>query len=142
MLVLVVASWVSAQEPTNDPRWEEAQGAYADGRSDEGHNLLVALVEAHPGDLDLATTCYEKILTEEGRRGPNNPWIKLAAERLMSLERLGALSANTSTIHSACDSAVEQAMTEGRYLEVREMIERMRAENPHDLFWRMMQARN
>ena len=140
LLLLSVAPLSADDAPTEDPRWAEAMASYLAGRDDEGHNSLVALVEDHPGDLDLAATCYRTIIREEGTIANTNPWINFASEQLLALERLGALSANSFTIRSAFHNVVEVGLSEGRQLEVRESVDRIREENQHDLFWRMLQA--
>ena len=97
LLLLSVAPLSGDDAPTEDPRWAEAMASYLAGRDDEGHNSLVALVEDHPGDLDLAATCYRTIIREEGTIANTNPWINFASEQILALERLGALSANSFT---------------------------------------------
>lgn len=143
ILLLLCAPPLAAQDaPTTDPRWSQAQQAYDAGHDDEGHNLLVALAENSPGDLDLAVTCYTTILNEEGRIGNTNPWIDLASERLVSLEHLGGISANTHSVRNAAKSVIEKGINEGRQLETRDTIDRLYRQNHHDLYWRLSQAYN
>ena len=118
LLLLSVAPLSADDAPTEDPRWAEAMASYLAGRDDEGHNSLVALVEDHPGDLDLAATCYRTIIREEGTIANTNPWINFASEQILALERLGALSANSFTIRSAFHNVVEVGLSEGRQLQV------------------------
>ena len=156
----------SAESPPTDRRWEQAQKAYAEGFSDEGHHLLKALVAEHPGDLDLAAACYEKIFAQEYRILPkhvpfkllgepmHSPWhatnhytgvnsnmeIPPAVERLMALERLGGVSAHTALLRTAGGASVEGGLSRRAYLELSDMLTRMSRENPRDPFWRMMEA--
>lgn len=133
---------IAVEAPTEDPRWAQAQQAYEANHDDEGHSLLAGLAADHPGDLDLAVRCYTTILREEGRPGTTNLWSKLAAERLMSLEHLGAISANTPAIREAASNVIEARLKKGRHLEVREIVDRLHEQNQHDLHWRMRQAYN
>lgn len=139
-LLLSFSFSLEAAPPTDDPRWAQAQMAYEGGRDDEGHNLLVALAEENPGDLDLAVACYRTIMTEEGRIGTSNPWIDLASSRLVSLERLGGISANSSIVRKAADTVVESGLRDGKHLQVKETIDRLYQRNRHDLYWRMRRA--
>ena len=133
---------IAAKAPTEDPRWAQAQRSYEANHDDEGHSFLAGLATDHPGDLDLAVRCYTTILREGGRLGTANLWSKLAAERLMSLEHLGAISANTSVIRDAAATVIEARLKKGRHLEVREIVDRLHEQNQHDLHWRMRQAYN
>ena len=142
LLLLAFGLSAATQVATGDSRWSEAQRAYAEGYDDEGHELLIALAEDHPGDLDLAVSCYTSILAEEGALLKSNPWIDLASERLVALEQIGAVSANSETIREAVPRVIDKAIIEGRHLEARETSRRMRSENPHDLYWRIREAYN
>ena len=130
------------EPPTDDPRWSQAQEAYGDGHDDQGHALLIALADDHPGDLDLAVTCYATILAEEGNLATSNPWIDLASEQLVALEQLGAISANTVTMREAVRRVVDRLLLEGRYLEARDTTDRLQRQNQHDLYWRVRRAHN
>lgn len=155
-----------AEPPPQDPRWAQAEKAYGEGSSDEGHRLLKALIADHPGDVDLAAACYEKIFGQEYRILPKHMAIKPlgqpmhsqwhatahitginsniqippAVARMMALERLGGLSAHTALLRTACGASVEGGLNRRAYLELGEMLTRMRSENPLDPFWRMMEA--
>ncbi len=136
-----------AAPPADDPRWAAALEAYAKGQREAGHRLLTALAAEHPGDLDLAAACYERILKNVSLPSPkaptvtDNPWITLATERLLALERLGAHSANTDLIRSAASVESRLAVARSRFLDAFETISRLRTENAHDLFWRMTEVR-
>jgi outer membrane protein assembly factor BamB len=136
-----------AAPAADDPRWAGALQAYAKGQREAGHRLLAALAAEHPGDLDLAAACYGKILASENLPSPktpilaDRPWVTRATARLLALERLGALSANTSVIRSAAAASSQFAVARSRYLDAFETISRLRAENDHDLFWRMTEVR-
>ena len=136
----------SAAPPADDPRWAAALEAYAKGQREVGHRLLSALAAQHPGDLDLAAASYEKILKNVNLPSPkaptttDNPWITFATERLLALERLGAHSANTDLIRSAASVESRLAVARSRFLDAFETISRLRAENDHDLFWRMTEV--
>ena len=140
--VLGVPLFAAAEVPTSDPRWAKAQSAYDAGHKDEGHSLLIELAESHPGHLDLAVACYSTILEEEGRLLKSNPWIDLAAGRLVALEQVGAISANTRSIHEAVPRFIDKALQDGQQLEARETTDRLYRENPNDLYWRIRQAYN
>ena len=142
LLLLAFPLLAAAQAPTGDARWSDARRAYAEGHDDEGHEILLALAEDYPGDLDLAVACYATILAEEGRLLKTNPWIDLASERLVALEQLGAISANSQTIREAVPRVIDKALLEGRHLEARETSGRLHRENPHDLYWRIREAYN
>ena len=73
--------------------------------------------QARPGRLGLAVACYSEILEEEGRPLKSNPWIDLAAARLMALERVGAVSANTEVVHESVSRVIDRDIREGRHLE-------------------------
>ena len=137
---LGVPLFAAAEVPTSDPRWAKAQSAYDAGHKDEGHSLLIELAESHPGHLDLAVACYSTILEEEGRLLKSNPWIDLAAGRLVALEQVGAISANTRSIHEAVPRFIDKALQDGQQLEARETTDRLYRENPNDLYWRIRQA--
>ncbi|MFN0125483.1 MAG: PQQ-binding-like beta-propeller repeat protein [Verrucomicrobiales bacterium] len=136
-----------ANPPADDARWADALKAYAKGQREQGHRLLAALAAEHPGDLDLAAACYEKILASENlptSKAPvpiDRPWVTFATERLLALEQLGAHSANTSILRSAAAADSQFAVAKNRYLDAYETISRLRAANDHDLFWRMMEVR-
>ena len=136
-----------ANPPTDDARWADALKAYGKGQREQGHRLLAALTAEHPGDLDLAAACYGKILASENLPSvktpvlTDRPWITLATERLLALERLGAHSANTSIFRSAAAAASQHEVAKNRYLDAHETISRLRSENDHDLFWRMIEVR-
>ena len=140
LLLLAFPLLAAARAPTEDARWAEAQRAYSDGHDDEGHEILIALAEEYPGDLDLAVACYATILSEEGNLLKTNPWIDLASERLVALEQIGAVSANGQTVREAVPRVIDKALLEGRHLEARETSERLHRENPHDLYWRIRRA--
>ena len=169
LILLSVLPWTLAalaEPPPKDPRWEQAQKAYNEGFSDEGHRLLKALIADHPGDVDLAAACYEKIFDREYRILPkhvaikilgepmHSPWhatahytgvnsnmqIPPAVARMMALERLGGLSAHTALLRTACGASVEGGLNRRAYIELEEMLSRMQRENPLDPFWRMMAA--
>jgi len=135
-------SFTAAKDPPSDPRWAEAQRAYDAGHDDEGHRLLIDLAESHPGHLDLAVTCYSTILAKEGSLLKSDPWIDLASERLVALEQIGAISANTHSIHEAVPRVIDKALLEGRQLEARETSNRLYQQNPNDLYWRVRRAYN
>ncbi|MCH2064472.1 MAG: hypothetical protein MK194_12175, partial [Roseibacillus sp.] len=139
---LGVPLFAATEAPTSDPRWAKARESYQAGQKDDGHSLLVELAESHPGLLDLAVVCYSTILEEEGRPLKSNPWIDLAAGRLVALEQVGAISANTRSIHEAVPRVIDKALQEGRQLEARETTDRLYRENPNDLYWRIRQAYN
>ena len=169
LILLSVLPWTLAalaEPPPKDLRWEQAQKAYNEGFSDEGHRLLKALIADHPGDVDLAAACYEKIFDREYRILPkhvpiktlgqpmHSPWhatahytgvnsnmqIPPAVARMMALERLGGLSAHTALLRTACGASVEGGLNRRAYIELEEMLSRMQRENPLDPFWRMMAA--
>ena len=145
--LLLGALAAPAAPPAADTRWEEALKAYAKGQREAGHRLLTALAAEHPGDLDLAAACYGKILASENLPSPktpmlaDRPWVTRATTRLLALERLGALSANTTLIRSSATASSQFAVGRSRYLDAFETISRLRAENEHDLFWRMTEVR-
>jgi outer membrane protein assembly factor BamB len=155
-----------AEPPPGDPRWAQAAKAYGEGFSDEGHRLLKALIADHPGDLDLAAACYEKIFAQEYRILPKhvpfkplgqpmqshwhatnhytgvntNTQIPPAVERILALERLGALSAHTAFLRTVGGACLEGYLNRLTFLELGEMLTRLRSENPRDPFWRLMEA--
>ena len=155
-----------AEPPPSDPRWEQAQKAYGEGCSDEGHRLLKALIAEHPGDLDLAAACYEKIFVQEYRILPKhvpfkplgepmrshwhatnhytgvntNLQIPPAVERILALERLGGLSAHTAFLRTVGGACLEGYLDRRTFLELGEMLTRLRSENPRDPFWRLVEA--
>ena len=155
-----------AEPPPKDPRWEQAQKAYNEGFSDEGHRLLKALIADHPGDVDLAAACYEKIFDQEYRILPKHVPIKTqgqpmhshwhatahytgvnsnmqippAVERILALERLGALSAHTAFLRTVGGACLEGGISRRAFLELGQMLTRLRSENPLDPFWLMMEA--
>jgi outer membrane protein assembly factor BamB len=145
--LLLGALAAPANPPTADARWEEALKAYAKGQREAGHRLLAALAAEHTGDLDLAAACYGKILASENLPSPkaqvltDRPWITRATERLLALERLGAHSANTSLLQSAVAADSQFAVARSRFLDAFDTVSRLRAENDHDLFWRMTEVR-
>ena len=143
-LLLLSANTFAAPEevPTSDPRWAKAQSSYKAGSKGEGHRLLIALADSHPGELGLAVACYSKILEVEGQPLKSNPWIDLAADRLMALEQFGAISANTKVLHSAVSRVIDKALLEGRHLEARATSDRFLGKNPNDLYWRIRHAYN
>ena len=143
-LLLLSANTFAAPEgvPTSDPRWTKAQSSYKAGNKGEGHRLLIALADSHPGELGLAVACYSTILEVEGQPLKSNPWIDLAADRLMALEQFGAISANTEVVHSAVSRVIDKALLEGRHLEARTTSDRFLRKNPNDLYWRIRQAYN
>ncbi|KAB2644768.1 MAG: hypothetical protein DVB27_11835, partial [Verrucomicrobia bacterium] len=155
-----------AEPPPSDPRWAQAEMAYGEGFPDEGHRLIKALIAEHPGDLDLAAACYEKIFAQEYRILPKyvpfkplgqpmhgqwhatnhitgvngNLQIPPAVERILALERLGALSAHTAFFRTVGGASLEGGLNRRAYLELGEMLTRMGSENPRDPFWRLMEA--
>ena len=144
ILLLLSAKTFAAPEgpPTSDPRWAEAQSSHQTGNKDDGHRLLIALADSCPGDLGLAVACYSAILEVEGRPLKSNPWIDLAADRLMALEQFGAISANTEVVHEAVSRVIDKALLEGRHLEARATSDRFLRKNPNDLYWRIRHAYN
>ena len=155
-----------AEPPPSDPRWAQAEKAYGEGFPDEGHRLLKALIAEHPGDFDLAAACYEKIFAQEYPLLPKhvpfnnlgqpmhgqwhatnhitgvngNMEIPPAAERILALERLGALSAHTAFLRTVGGACLEGGISRRAYLELGQMLTRLRSENPRDPFWLIMEA--
>ena len=155
-----------AEPPPSDPRWEQAQKAYGEGFPDEGHRLLKAIIAEHPGDFDLAAACYEKIFAQEYPLLPKhvpfnnlgqpmhgqwhatnhitgvngNMEIPPTAERILALERLGALSAHTAFLRTVGGACLEGGISRRAYLELGQMLTRLRSENPRDPFWLIMEA--
>ena len=143
-LLLLSAQLFAAPEAAlkSDARWAEAHRCYKSDNLDEGHRLLISLADSRPGDMGLAVACYAAILGEEGRPLKSNPWIDLAADRLMALEQFGAISANTELVHEAVSRVMDRDIREGKHLEARAASDRFLKENPNDLYWRVRHAYN
>ncbi len=124
----------------SDPLWEAALTAYGEGRTEEGHISLRTLLERSPGDMDLAVACLDRIRTVAGRINFDDPWVRYASERLMALERLGAISANSRTARENFAASVEIGMSDGHRLEVIEELDRVAEKNPHDIHWKITRA--
>jgi outer membrane protein assembly factor BamB len=146
---------LSAPTQADDKLWTLAEGAYGLEQYETGHLHLKQLTEKNPGDMELALKCLERIMAEASRQNPiavplarwknrltylDNHWAVYAARRICALERIGAVSANRSTVHDAFEVMLRSNLRAGRLLETVEIIDRFVEQNPHDPFWRISQA--
>ena len=123
------AALLAGAADVEDVRWREAEQAYQVGDDANGHKLMKAILDDNPGDPEVATKCLETILVKAGRRGGDNAWVRFAVRRLVALERLGGVSANTKLARDVFDSDLEYRRREGRFLELVEERDRMAEEN-------------
>jgi YD repeat-containing protein len=133
-------SWADDAPPSNDELWKLADAAYEDGNTEAGHRHLRSLVEKYPGDVDLAVTCLERIREMAGRHNADNPWLQYAVHRLCALERIGAISANSRAMQESMNTRTTVLTQQGRHFEAVDEVDRMAEANPHDVFWRILQA--
>ena len=152
-------------EGSNEWFWQQANLAYRTRQYDSGHQTLKELLEANPGDVELASKCLERILRESARgsvysyyrhynhtlkrsvgrakvdsRYADRPWVQFAAQRICSLQRLGRLQMNPRIVEQAVEVSLNYDVRHGRALHAIELIDRFARDYPQDPFWRISQA--
>ena len=98
--------WQADAAGIEDSRWSQAEEAYRLGDDANGHALMKAILDDNPGNPEVATECLETILVKAGRRGGESSWVQFAVRRLVALERLGGVSANTKLARDVPPSPV------------------------------------
>ncbi|MFP6612559.1 MAG: PQQ-binding-like beta-propeller repeat protein [Pirellulales bacterium] len=140
LLSLTTISWAGEAAAPSDELWKLAVAAYEDGNTEVGHKHLRSLIAKHPGDVDLAVKCLERIRETAGRHDADNPWLQYAVHRLCALERIGAISANSSAVRESMNTRTAVLTAKGRRFEAVDEADRMAEANPHDIFWRILRA--
>jgi outer membrane protein assembly factor BamB len=141
VLFLCATDTVAQNNQPHHPLWDQAQLSYIADDRESGNQYLKQLIEQTPGDTELAITCLDLILRQEGATNYTNPWVKFAAQRLMALEHAGQLSANTFAAHSASKAAADIAISQGYLIEAIAELDRLASENADDLHYPLLRAR-